>query len=327
MTLLPRLVSALATVVSTVLVMTTVSTGPASARTVDERCWGSAPLPVAALAEVTAAGCPVVGRTVYRGDVSVVVPPAGVTVVGEGVSTRGDAAGLQVANTGHAITTTAGRVGSAGAGGAARATEVTSPPACQDRTFRLEGHAWRTSYRYHLNLSKLPSRYRAKTVVSQVKAANFHLRAGTNTCGRPRIDTPGADYRGRTTARPDIKTTSTTVGCGSYNTTNVVAFGDLPSNLLGWTCFWWVDGGRINAADVMMDTGAALTTHLSDGCTRRWDFEGAVTHEMGHVYGLAHTGSGHANLTMQHLLRPCSTYARTLGLGDWLGMKKLYGVR
>jgi hypothetical protein len=30
---------------------------------------------------------------------------------------------------------------------------------------------------------------------------------------------------------------------------------------------------------------------------------------------------------MQHLLRPCSTYARTLGLGDWLGMKKMYGVR
>jgi hypothetical protein len=30
---------------------------------------------------------------------------------------------------------------------------------------------------------------------------------------------------------------------------------------------------------------------------------------------------------MQHLLTPCSTYARTLGLGDWLGMKKLYGAR
>jgi hypothetical protein len=28
---------------------------------------------------------------------------------------------------------------------------------------------------------------------------------------------------------------------------------------------------------------------------------------------------------MQHELRPCSPYARTLGLGDWLGMKKMYG--
>jgi hypothetical protein len=30
---------------------------------------------------------------------------------------------------------------------------------------------------------------------------------------------------------------------------------------------------------------------------------------------------------MQHRFRPCSTYARTLGLGDWLGMKKMYGAR
>ena len=28
---------------------------------------------------------------------------------------------------------------------------------------------------------------------------------------------------------------------------------------------------------------------------------------------MGHTGDGHANLTMQHLRAPCSTYARTLG--------------
>jgi hypothetical protein len=265
-----------------------------------------------------------VGRTVYRHGVSVVVPPRGVTVAGEGVSRRGDVVGLQVTNTGHGVVATESRVQGRGAGSTSRAT---SPPACQDRTFNLEGHHWTTSYRYHLNLARMPDRYHARTVVRQVKAANHHLRTGDNTCGRPRIDTPGASYLGRTSARANIRAGSTTVGCGSYNTTNVVAFGNLPGSLLGWTCFWWVDGGRINAADVLMDTGASLTTHLPDGCTDRWDFEGAVTHEMGHAYGLAHTGSGHANLTMQHVLRPCSTYARTLGLGDWLGMKKMYGVR
>jgi hypothetical protein len=30
---------------------------------------------------------------------------------------------------------------------------------------------------------------------------------------------------------------------------------------------------------------------------------------------------------MQHILSACSTYARTLGLGDWLGMNQLYGHR
>jgi hypothetical protein len=322
MTLLRRLVPLLVTLALAVL-LTTAATGVSSARTADERCSGHAPLPVAALAQVT--GCSLVGRTVYRYGVSVVVPPSGVTVSGEGLSRHGDTVGLRVTNTGHGVVATGAGVPSRGAGaGGARAT---SPPACQDRTFNLEGHHWRTSFRYHLNLAKMPDRYGAKTVVRQVKAANHHLRTGDNTCGRPRIGAPASSYLGRTSARPNIKIGSATVGCGSYNTTNVVAFGNLPSNLLGWTCFWWVNGGRINAADVVMDTGDALTTHLPDTCTDRWDFEGAVTHEMGHVYGLAHTGSGHANLTMQHVLRPCSTYARTLGLGDWLGLKKMYGVR
>ena len=322
MTSLRRLVSLLVTLPVAVL-LTTATTGASSARSADERCWGRAPLPTAALAQVT--GCSLVGRTVYRHGVSVVVPPSGVSVAGEGVSRNGDVVGLQVTNTGHGVVATPRGVQVRDA--ARSVSKATSPPACQDRTFNLEGHHWKTSYRYHLNLQKLPDRYHAKVVVRQVKAANHHLRTGDNTCGRPPIDTPGASYLGRTTARANIKTGTTAVGCGSYNTTNVVAFGNLPGTLLGWTCFWWVNGGRINAADVVMDTGDALTTSLPDGCTDRWDFEGAVTHEMGHVYGLAHTGSGHANLTMQHALRPCSTYARTLGVGDWLGMKKMYGVR
>jgi hypothetical protein len=78
---------------------------------------------------------------------------------------------------------------------------------------------------------------------------------------------------------------------------------------------------------MVLDNGPDLVTHLPAGCMNKWDFEGTVTHEWGHVYGLAHTGPGHPNLTMQHLLKPCSTYARTLGLGDWLGMNTMYGHR
>ena len=312
-------------------VLTALPSSSSSARPAAERCLGAAPLPAAALpAASTAAadspGCSLVGRTVRAHGVSVVVPPAGLTAAGEGVSRDGDVIGLTVTNTGHGVTASSGRV-RAHAAGAGAAPRTSSPPACQDRTFDLEGHHWKTAYRFHLHLAKMPGRYHAKTVVRQVKAANHHLRTGDNTCGRPRIDTPGAGYLGRTSSHPNIQVDGSTVGCGRYNTVNVVGFADLPGNLLGWTCFWWVDGGRIDAADVVMDTGPALTTHLPDACTDRWDFEGAVTHEMGHVYGLGHTGSGHANLTMQHVLRPCSTYARTLGLGDWLGLKKMYGVR
>jgi hypothetical protein len=323
MTSLRRVVSVLG-VLCVAGVLAAGTSGTSSARSVDERCLSAAPLRAASLARATGAdGCSLVGRTVRAHGVSVVVPPAGLSVAGEGVSRDGEVIGLRVTHTADGVTASWGQVRAHGAG----ALRTSSPPACQDRTFDLEGHHWKTSYRYHLNLAKMPGRYHAKTVVRQVKAANHHLRTGDNTCGRPRIDTPAASYLGRTSSHPNIHVNGTTLGCGTYNTTNVVGFADLPGDLLGWTCFWWVDGGRIAAADVVMDTGPALTTHLPEACTDRWDFEGAVTHEMGHVYGLGHTGSGHANLTMQHVLRPCSTYARTLGLGDWLGLKKMYGVR
>jgi hypothetical protein len=324
MTNLRRLVALVATLGLTAL-LTTATTGASSARTVDERCLGRGPVPAMALTHATPLGCSLVGRTVRRGPVSVVVPPAGVTVAGAGISTSGEVVGLRLTNTGRGVTVAPDRVQHAGAGTVR--SLATSPPACQDRAFNLERHRWATSYRYRVNLGRMPGRYHATTVVAQVKAANRNMRVGVNTCGRPRLAAPRASYLGRTHVKPNITTTATTVGCGSYNTKNVIGFGNLPGNLLGWTCFWWISGGRMNAADVMMDTGDALTTQLPAGCVNRWDFEGAVTHEMGHVYGLGHTGSGHANLTMQHLLRPCSTYARTLGLGDWLGMKKMYGVR
>ena len=51
--------------------------GPASSRTVDERCAGRDPIPASALAHGVSSGCSLVGRTVYDGQVAVVVPPPG----------------------------------------------------------------------------------------------------------------------------------------------------------------------------------------------------------------------------------------------------------
>ena len=124
-----------------------------------------------------------------------------------------------------------------------------------------------------------------------------------------------------------MKAGATTVGCGAFNTSNTVGFGNLPGDLLGWTCYWWGGDGRLAAADILLDNGGRLVTSIPAACTDKWDFEGTVTHEFGHVYGMAHTGSGHSNLTMDHAERPCSASARTLGIGDWLGMKKMYGLR
>lgn len=300
---------------------------PTQAGAVDDRCTDRAPIRASALSHgVSELGCSLVGRFVYAGRVSVVVPPEGMTVSGEGVGTHGSVAGLRVTNTGARVRAVIGAAASSGPAGAERGT---SPPACKDRTFHLEPGAdpWVTSLRYRVNLAKAPADAHKKTLVDQIKIANGNVRKGRNTCGKPRLKTPAAHYLGRSSVRPHITSSSSFVSCGTYDTKNVVAFGDLPTGLLGWTCNWWSGSTHLSAADILMDNGASMATELPANCVDIWDFEGVVTHEMGHVYGMAHTGSGHDNLTMQHELTPCSTYARTLGLGDWLGMKKMYGAR
>jgi hypothetical protein len=300
--------------------LATTGASPSSARTVDDRCLGRAPVRVEALPALDAAGCSLTGRMVTDGRVSVMVPPAGMSVAGDGVGRRGDVRGLALANTGSSVHVIKGTTARSGAARAA------APAACKDRTFHLEHHKWRSPLRYRVNLGGMPKRLHKATAVKQIRAANANMRKGRNTCHRARLKTPSSHYLGRTHVEPDIRPGGPS--CGKGNTSNVVGFGNLPGGLLGWTCFWFYQrGGRMAGADIVLDNGKYLVSKLHRSCHAEWDFEGTVTHEWGHAYGLAHTGSGHGNLTMQHALAPCSTYARTLGLGDWLGMNRMYGHR
>jgi hypothetical protein len=348
----PRRILALAASLTVAALVATTSSSPASARTVDDRCVQGGPIPASAVRAASQLGCSLVGRIVTDGRVSVRVPPPGISVAGEGVGRHGDVRGLRVTNTGTVVRAVSEgrRSGDAGGGGwylaplgtttsttvtmttmttaaplAATPARAGDPGACRDRTFNLEHHTWAGSLRYRVNLSRMPGRFHAKTVARQIKAANGNMRKGRNTCDRPRLKTPVGRYLGRTGKKPNVSAGGPS--CGRGNTSNIVGFGNLPGGLLGWTCYWWGGNGRMMGADILIDNGPNLATSLPSNCTSTWDFEGTVTHEWGHAYGMAHTGSGHRNLTMQHLLRPCSTYARTLGLGDWLGMKKMYGAR
>jgi hypothetical protein len=248
------------------------------------------------------------------------------SVAGEGVGRHGESARLQVTNTGTAVRAVSGAAVRSAHRSVTQARVARATGACRDRTFHLEGHRWAKSLKFRINLTKMPSRYSRKTVIRQIRVANGNMRTGRNSCGKPRLRTPASHYLGRTAARPNIKPESAAVGCGQANAKNVVGFGNLPGGLLGWTCYWWFGSGRMGAADIMIDTSKVLVNHLPATCSNKWDFEGIVTHEWGHAYGLGHAGHGHPNLTMQHTARACSPYARTLGIGDWLGMKRMYGA-
>ncbi len=67
----------------------------------------------------------------------------------------------------------------------------------------------------------------------------------------------------------------------------------------------------------------AWTTSGSGG----FDFQNVATHEVGHTFGLGHPSTTNANacLTMYAYVSPGATNARTLGDGDILGIKAIYG--
>ena len=92
MTILRRTLALVACLTTGLLLAASVQ-GPTSARTVDERCAGHGRIPASALRSGVSLGCSLVGRTVYDGRVAVVVPPPGVTVAGDGISTHGEVVG------------------------------------------------------------------------------------------------------------------------------------------------------------------------------------------------------------------------------------------
>jgi hypothetical protein len=86
--------------------------------------------------------------------------------------------------------------------------------------------------------------------------------------------------------------------------------------------------------DIRMNNYYDWDHTLSDGCFdepsapyRSFDMSAVVTHEWGHIAGLADlTDSSHTNLTMSGF-GDCDTSQRTLGLGDHRGMISIYGAR
>ena len=322
----PRRVLALAASLTVAGLVAATTVTPASARSASaaaDPCLGSGAIPIGSLAAAVHSGCSLVGRMVTDGRISLMVPPAGMSVAGDGVGTHGEVRGLTVTNTG---TTVRAVRDSAGATSLGRTTSARrgSPPACKDRTSNLEGPKWKTGLRYHVNLKGLPGRLHANKVVKQIRKANGNMRTGRNTCGKPHLKTPASTYLGRTKAKPNIGAGGPSCRKGNSRERRRVR---QPSRRTA----------RLDLLLVLRQSDRGLR-HAHRQRPEPRDQPAQELHEQvglrGHGHPRvgarlrpAHTGSGHDNLTMQHILSPCSTYARTLGLGDWIGMNKMYGHR
>lgn len=303
---------------------------PAAARrsaAVADLCASRGPIQAADLAAgIATADCSLEGRVVVSGNTAVVVPPAGHGVGADGVSAAGGVASpsLEVTNMGGVLRASTGGAPSversAPAAEAARAVG-----ACRDGHYRLEsgGHPWRTSLRWNYQSRSNPARFPRARALAQIKAGMTNMRTGHNDCGlKARLATP-ARYLGTSTAGPNIKVRGGRVSCGSFNRRNVVGWGSLPDGLLGWTCYWWGGNNHMIGTDMRLSPSKKVVLRYPSGCSQKYDLQSLATHEWGHAWGLDHVAN--RNLTMHHFLPPCATSFRTLGLGDFRGMRKLYG--
>ncbi|MDQ3485827.1 MAG: hypothetical protein M3445_10530, partial [Actinomycetota bacterium] len=226
-------------------------------------CPGPGPINATSLASgVSTSRCALVGRVVFSGAASVTIPTAGGGVAASGVGTpTSPGTSLEVTNVDGVVTAISESSTTEGAAGqhspALRTQLAGSPSACRDGAFKQQGHDWKARLKWGYHKASTPGRMKAFKAVDQIKRGLSNIRDGKDNCGLQGRPDASSRYLGRTTAKPNISTRDGRVTCGTYNSRNTVGWGQLPGNLLGYTCYWWArDSKNMIAADMRLDPGS-----------------------------------------------------------------------
>lgn len=296
-----------------------------TSRVRDASCGGTQPIALRNLPSLER--CDLTGRVIFHGDIGVTVPPAGLGAGASGASARGGEISLRVENRGGAVWVSTAAPG-AGRVSPSREPAGGVPAKCSDRTYHLSygGHPWAGTVAWSYKASSTPAEWSSPDAVNAIAAAGRTMARGANSCKlRGRIDA-SIDYLGTTAASPSITSNPTRTDCGSANATNVVAWGELAGDYLGFTCYWWNSQNMVGA-DLLFEDSPQVVQGVPRDCVEQLDLRALATHEWGHAFGLDHIGQHHSNLVMSRLVATCSLSDRTLGLGDYNGLKHLYGIR
>ncbi|WP_207934640.1 matrixin family metalloprotease [Actinomadura sp. KC06] len=275
--------------------------------------------------KIRIADCDLRGRAV-RGPngLTAVVPADGTSLVAHSLRTGGGS-GLRILVDDRAgeitITTSGGRVPE----GRPRTSGGPQDP-CEDGTHRPEPSKWpkghTVEWRYHAGTTGLPRSSVAKGV------ANMAL-ANTDCTGGGRFTPPpdiGERYSGESAGGPNVTTDATCGERDRVNTFGGKAMTGAEGDVLAATCIWFIGARTIETDMALQEHGKRWWT---DGTCMpgSYSVEAVVTHEAGHVFGLAHVeGADHAKLTMAPVVAACDNGPATLGKGDYDGLIDLYGT-
>ena len=212
-------------------------------------------------------------------------------------------------------------------------------PPCADtnfHTYRFDGLVdpkVRISQPWFFKASTTPPSLTRRQAVAHLKQGSQNVVTGANDCGLPDPVSQTAPYKGTTSKGTGISVDTSGAQprnvCGQADGANVVDFGPLAS--AGLACWRAIstDGSQwfISEADIRLKKKVRWTATPDEAsCYNRTDIQGVMTHERGHTFGLSHADytSEHVQQTMFPVIYPCTSYARTLGLGDHSGLDLLY---
>jgi hypothetical protein len=223
--------------------------------------------------------------------------------------------------------------------------DLPGPGPCERDSYELRSYKWHSPWLFLTTVGTTLATTRQADFDAAARRATANLTQGRNTCGmQGRTRAVGA-FIGHTSSRGDFVYVDGQTTCGDSDHQNVIDTGDLPGGFLdatlAWTCTWAETRGgvtRATSADIRLNNADYNWTYRPNddpACDpalppdpQRWryDVESVLTHEIGHVYGLVNLSSADdLNLTMFPGIRRCSGHMRTLGRGDVLGMRALYG--
>lgn len=174
-----------------------------------------------------------------------------------------------------------------------------------------------------------PAYFGKANAEADIKAAARNIDIGYNDCGLRQSLGTDLKYKGFTFDLPDIYPSGR---CAGRDRKNVVGFGAVDGNYLAWACRWTsfkpFGDDYVVEADVRIDNQyRSFFYYLPANCSNRYELQGVVTHEFGHVFGLGHVSEAqYKHMTMSTHSTPCSYRDKTLGRGDYNGLKKRYGA-
>lgn len=197
---------------------------------------------------------------------------------------------------------------------------------CADSAYNLKNFKHYTTMTWIFNASTIPSELTASSSIDSIRAAIGNITGADNDCGISDDVSASSSYGGTAGGSSSVQGSSCTAADGK----SLVNFGDLDSDVLAAACSsYYTDRNpyRFYTGDIKINKGDFTwsTRGAAVGCAGVYDLQAVVTHEWGHIFGLAHVSeSKHPMLTMSTQISPCDNSPRTLGLGDIRGLKARY---